>query len=313
VVVVACGDGGEATPTPDAGPPNPLAPPSPEEGVQFAFDIEAPAQTEIWKCLVGPIPGIDGGGFLPFNRVVSKQSPGVHHMDLALLTQTSLEPGVYDCKELYDAHPELMDEIIIYASQSAEQQLTLPEGIVANVPAALNTMLEVHYVNTADAPVSVFTRINAYWIDAADVKGEIWGQAIRDRTLDIPAGGSADEWTRCTMTQDIDLLVVSTHTHALGVKTEVYLWDGAQRGELIYTNEDWMTPLLMDLTAAPIKVKAGQGFEFHCKYQNTGDKDVHWGFGAADEMCNLALVYTPGLQSITCEKVETSDGVLVDP
>jgi hypothetical protein len=114
------------------------------------------------------------------------------------------------------------------------------------------------------------------------------------------------------MTEPIDLLVMSTHTHALAVKTEVYAFDGETRGELLYTNEDWATPLLKDLTQESMHIPMGQGFEFHCHYSNPTSVDVHWGFNAADEMCNLALVYTPGKSTIECRKVETSDGVLVD-
>jgi hypothetical protein len=166
-------------------------------------------------------------------------------------------------------------------------------------------------VNTTDTEQSVFTRINAYLIDGP-ITETIWGQAVRDRWLNVPAGGASDEWTRCEMTGDIDLLVLSTHTHALGVETKVYHWDGVQTGELLYTNNDWQTPLLMDLTQAPIHVPAGQGFEFHCNYQNPGAEAVHWGFKSTDEMCNMALVYTPGDSNLRCAPVETSDGMIVE-
>jgi hypothetical protein len=59
-------------------------------------------------------------------------------------------------------------------------------------------------------------------------------------------------------------------------------------------------------------VPAGQGFELHCHYQNPTDKLVNWGFKASDEMCQMALVYTPGNPSIECKTIATSDGVLGD-
>ena len=311
LATVACG-GNDGPPGVDAGPPNPLAPPAAEDGVQFAMDLTAPAQTEVWKCQVGYIPGVQTGQLLGFNKVVSRQSDSIHHMDLSVLTTVDIPVGTYDCDALYAEHPGLMDEIIIYASQHADQQLQLPPGTVASVPSGLKTMLEVHYVNTTEEEQSVFSRINAYWIDSADVTEAIWGHAVRDRHLVIPKGASVDEWTRCEMNQDIDLLVLSTHTHQLAVETTVYRWDGTQTGELIYTNTDWHAPLLMDLTQQPIHVPAGQGFEFHCKYENPSDVDVGWGFKASDEMCQMALVYTPGNGSIKCEPVETSDGMIVE-
>jgi Copper type II ascorbate-dependent monooxygenase, C-terminal domain len=307
---VACG--GEGGAPPDAGPANPLAPPAPEEGVQFAMDVTAPAQTEVWKCLVGYVPGVQPGQLLDFNLVESKQSANIHHMDLSVLTlaEDDIEPGVYDCTSLYAQHPRLMDELVIYASQHPEQKLQLPPGVVAEVPSGVKTMLEVHYVNTADVEQTVFTRINAYWIDPLAVTNRIWGFAVRDVNLSIPAGGSTDEWTRCQLSEDVDLLVLSTHTHQLARKTEVFRWTGEAVGELIYTNTDWHAPVLMDLTQSPIHLKRGEGLEFHCHYDNPSDHEVRWGFKSTDEMCQMALVYTPGNPSIECQQIASSDGIL---
>jgi hypothetical protein len=321
---VACGDDddeADAAPAADAGAPdaffdpsNPLQPPHPDDGVQFAMDITAPAQTEVWRCVVGPIPGAQPGLLLDFNLVESRQSANIHHMDLSVLTlpEDDIADGDYDCNELYAQYPKLMDEIIIYASQHAEQKLQLPPGVVAEVPSGLKTMLEVHYVNTTDEEQSVYTRVNAYWIDPHDVTALIWGNAVRDRHLTIPKGGSTDEWTRCEMNMDVDLLVLSTHTHQLAVETNVYRWASGETGELVYTNLDWHAPLLMDLTSAPMHVKKGEGFEFHCHYENPSDKDVAWGFSAQDEMCQMAIVYTPGNTAAKCIPVETSDGVILE-
>ncbi len=289
-----------------------LAPPAASDGVQFEFDVEAPPYTEIYKCKVGPIPGAEGG-LMQFNKVESRQSPNVHHMDLAILLLNNFAPGIYDCDELYAAHPSLMDETILYASQLAEQSLTLPPGIVASVPANLMTMQEIHFVNTAPEARKVYSRINAYFLPGDQVKDKIWSTVIRDQNLNIPPNGKIDEWSRCEMNGDVDLLVMSTHTHALGAKTEVFAWDGQVQGEMVYTNTDWHAPPLMDLTKNPVHVPKGHGFEVHCHFENTTMKEVHWGLTSADEMCNLALVFTPGQASLECTTVATSDGVLPGP
>jgi len=39
---------------------------------------------------------------------------------------------------------------------------------------------------------------------------------------------------------------------------------------------------------------------------------VNWGFAAADEMCNMAWVFTPGDSNVRCKVVETSDGQIVE-
>jgi hypothetical protein len=52
-----------------------------------------------------------------------------------------------------------------------------------------------------------------------------------------------------------------------------------------------------------MKVPAGTGFEFACHYKNPSAQPVTWGFKATDEMCQIALVFTPGETTRACEIV----------
>jgi hypothetical protein len=231
----------------------------------------------------------------------------MHHMDLMAiaLAAPNLPPGEYDCAELYEQYPQLMDDgIIIYASQQETQEILLPPGTVAELLPRLRVMHEIHYVNTNDEPVTAYSKINAYAYPAEQVEQSIWGGAVRDLDITIPAGATEHvEWTRCTMNADVDVLFLSSHTHALAEKTVIRTFDGTAAGDIIYTNTDWHAPPLEDFTAAPIRVPAGSGFEFECHYKNSGSMPVKWGFSAAEEMCQIALVYTPGETTRACEIV----------
>ena len=89
--------------------------------------------------------------------------------------------------------------------------------------------------------------------------------------------------------------------------TVVRRFDGpaAGPGEILYTNSDWHAPALEDLTQTPLHIPAGSGFEFECHYENHSGEPVHWGFTAAEEMCQIALVYTPGEATRHCDIVES--------
>lgn len=289
----------------------PLAAPPVSEGLQLGFDFTAPAGTETWKCMIGPLPIHDTTAV---HAVHSLNSSAVHHMDLMVLAYSGAPttPGVHDCAELYRAYPKLMEETILYAGQAAEQSFTFPQGVAALVPAGLTTMYEVHFLNATPSDRRVESRLNVYTMPVEGVKKSVWGGAVRDLSIDIPPGADDHvEWTRCVMTEDIDLLFVSTHTHQLGFKTTVSRFDGSKVQEEIYSNLDWRSPTPRDFTSAPLHVPAGQGFEFACHYRNPTDTAVNWGFLAKDEMCNLALVFTPGDPSIHCKFVETNDGKMV--
>jgi hypothetical protein len=290
------------------GPADPLPPPVATEGFQMAMTATAPAGEEIWLCQVSNIPT---DYWMLVNRVESVQSVGMHHMDVMALafTGVELEPGTYDCGALYEEHPALMEDgLIIYASQSPEQIIQLPEGIAANLPPGISIMQEIHYVNFTDEPVEVFSKVNAYDYPASKLVDTIWGGAVRDVDLAIPAGATHTEWTRCLMNEPVDLLFLSSHTHALGKRVSVNLFDGEAVGERIYENTDWQTPSLKSFGTTPLHRAAGQGVEFACEFDNPTQQDVTWGFNAADEMCQIALVYTPGEAQRACAVVDAGTG-----
>lgn len=311
----SCGDD-KATAAPDPAPAvtvDPLAPPSPEEGFQFAMDVVAPPFTEVWKCKIEKL-AIEKTSHI--NRVVSRQTEAIHHMDVMTLafTGVNIEPGEYDCKGLYDRYPELMEKgVTLFAAQIASQDINLPTGTVATLLPSLVMMHEIHYVNTTEKEVKAYSRINAYTIPGNEVKASIWGGAVRDRHINVPPRSAHEEWTRCTMTDDIDMLFLSSHTHELGKKVTIARFDGQTTGEVIYENTDWQSPKLQDYSGAPLHIKKGEGFEFRCYFQNPRDEEVHWGFRAADEMCQIAIVHTPGDSKIECKVVDSSDGMHAAP
>lgn len=289
--------------------------PAPDEGMQVGFSAVAPAGEEIWKCLVmDQLPTDETWAYV--NRAVHKQTPFVHHMDLMALAfaNVDIEPGEYDCEDLYQGEQsdKLMDDaVILYASQKGDDEVQLPEGIVAEVPTRSPFMYELHYVNTSDEDVVVESYVNAYTIEPEDVRANIWGGATRDLNINIPPQTQDHvEWTRCVMTDDVDLLFMSSHTHELARSFQVRAFDGETvAGDMMYENRDWQSPNLKHFDP-PLKVNKGEGFEFSCHYASNRDTETNWGFTAQDEMCQIALVFTPGDASVECEIVESSDGVI---
>jgi hypothetical protein len=198
-----------------------------------------------------------------------------------------------------------MDQgILIYASQQAQQEILLPEGTAAELLPKMRVMHEIHYVNSTEEEVTVYSKINAYRYAPEKVQQTIWGGAVRDLDINVPAGATDHiEWTRCVMNADVDVLFMSSHTHRLAERTVIRPFNGTTTGDIMYTNTDWHAPPLEDLTNAPVHVPVGSGFEFECHYKNDSTSDVHWGFTAADEMCQIALVYTPGETTRKCDIV----------
>ncbi len=261
---------------------------------------------EAWSCKVSTLPTTD---WTHINAVDSVQNDSMHHMDLMAiqLAAPDLLPGEYDCNDVYARYPALMDNgITIYASQQAEQAVLLPPATSAMLPPATLVMHEIHFVNPTDEPVEAFSVLQAHVVSGDTIRDTIWGGAVRDLDIAIPASARGHiEWTRCVMTEDIDVLFLSSHTHALAERTIIRSFDGTTVGPVLYENTDWHAPPLQDMTATPMRVPAGAGFELECHYNNPTAEEVRWGFSAAEEMCQIALVYTPGESQRICEIVDS--------
>ena len=290
-----------------------LAPPLDGQGFQLSIDVTAPPRSEIWKCVVYPMPNTE---ISAVNSVEYIQTPGMHHMTLSTLGFNSADRiahGEYDCEALYGESSLMQDQVMFFGAQGQDRDtMALPDRTAANFPLNMDVIHEVHFVNVSDEPVHVFSRVNAFTIPQDTVEEQIWGGQVRDETIEIPALGSATEWTRCEMNMDVEVLFLASHTHEKGIRFDIAPFDGETVGEVFYTNDDWHDPKIVQYEA-PLVVPRGTGFEYSCTWDNWRDTPVSYGLAAEDEMCNLAIVHTPFNMSALCEVVETSDGVLWSP
>ena len=286
-----------------------LAPPGEGEGFQLSMFGTAPAASEVWRCDVYDLPTTDVANV---NSVEYLQNPGMHHMSLSttVLAGGAIPAGSYDCNDLYADQAFMEGAIIMFGNQGdAEGTLTLPEGIAASLPAGIQVVHEIHYVNTTEVDIELYSYLNGWTIPDIDVTGGIWGGSVRDENIVIPPGSTHSEWSRCLMNEAVDVLFLASHTHAQGVEFTIAPFDGTSTGEVMYANRDWHDPMIIQYQTA-LSVPAGQGFEFACTWENATDQEVNYGFNSTDEMCNMAIVFTPGSTTAACQVVETSDGVL---
>ena len=274
--------------------------------------MKVPAGKEAWRCEVFTGLDVDADLFTYVNRAESRQTAGMHHADVATLffTGLSLEPGQYDCADLYAEHTELMeDAVTIYASQQPDDELQLPPRTAAQLPVDAQYMYEAHFVNVSDVDIDVVSYLNAYTLPADEVDETIYGKANRDFDINVPAAAVGHvEWTRCVFNKDVDVIFLSGHTHELARNFTLKLFDGVDVGETIYVNDDWHAPPVQRYEPM-IHVAAGTGFEYSCDYTSDRDTDTVWGFKATDEMCQFGYVFLPGDTDISCDTVETSDGL----
>lgn len=292
-----------------------LEPPPEDEGFQLELLATAPAGEEIWICDVRAMPNT---AIANVSWVEVRQNKGTHHVTLSSLgllptPEPPVAYGRYDCNDLYGDASLMEDQVMFYGNQGvAEDEMHLPEGVAATFPPGLHMIHEIHFVNTTNEDIELYNRVNAWTIRDSQVESGIWGGSVRDEHINIPASSEHTEWSRCVMNRDVEVLFLASHTHELGVEFNVRRFDGAETGDIMYTNDDWHVPLI-EQYEEPLIVAEGEGFEWSCTWDNPNDHVVNYGLDSTDEMCNLAVVHTPFDPGALCEVVETSDGVLYDP
>jgi len=284
-----------------------LEPPAPGDGFQMAMSTTVEPGSEAWICSVYPIPITETA---PVHSVEFIQNEGMHHMTLSTtgVNGPEIEYGLHDCNVLYE---QMMDSFtMIFGSQSTDYgDMILPDGIAASLPPDIDIVHEVHFINTTDEPIELYSVVNAYTIPEDEVVAGIWGGQVRDETIHIPANSQHTEWTRCLMNREVDVLFLASHTHDLGVEFTIAPYDGTTVGDVFYRNTDLHDPMIVQYDP-PMPLPVGQGFEYTCTWDNPRDEPIEYGTSTLDEMCNLALVHTPMDILAKCEVVETSDGVL---
>lgn len=308
-LLLACSEPADKDSAGTSGLPT-LTPPPEGEGFQLSMtDITVPPFTEVWLCNVLPIP-VDTA--MNINRVDFLQTAGLHHVTISTpgLVPGLIPYGSYDCNDLY-ADSVLMQEAIMMfgGAGEAEGEMNLPEGVAATLPAGIDIIHEVHYVNTTDKPADLYSWLNAWSIPDDEVVEGIWGGSVRDEFINIPASSTHTEWSRCVFNRDVEIHFLASHAHGRGTSFTIAPFDGSATGEVFYENTDLHSPMITQYDP-PLVVPQGQGFEWACTWRNDDPHEVFYGLTAEDEMCNLAVVHTPFDLSAACEVVETSDGVL---
>jgi hypothetical protein len=300
-----------------------LEAPSSLDGFQLSMYGTAPPFSEVWLCSVYPLP-VEAAGFTAVQSVEYNQNEGTHHFTLSALgfslsgteTESPIEHGTYDCNELYSDSALMEEAVMVFGGQGEPQgEMVFPEGTVANVPATIDVLHEVHFVNPTPDEVEIYSEVNAYTVPQTAVEKSIWGGSVRDENIEIPPNSVHTEWSRCVFNEDVEVLLLAGHQHELGTRFDIANYNGetGEVGEVFFSNDDWHTPNITQYST-PLAMNAGQGFEWTCEWNNTTDETVVYGNDSTDEMCNMAVVFRPveGMISMTaaCEVVEASDGVL---
>jgi hypothetical protein len=222
-------------------------------------------------------------------RWESHMTPGSHHLIL-YFTPTAKHPDgtlTEDCDG--GALP-----IWTYSSQSPDDELTMPDGVGMTVAAGQKAFVQMHYLNTGDAPLTANVSIKGHAYAAGTDYIPAAPFITFHTMINVPPNDTASVEGRCDVPADAKFFVLSTHAHRFSTRTEVRDGD-----DMVFQSDDWEHPGGRSWDAPFYSFK--NELVYRCEYENFTSQPVTTGDSAeTDEMCMAVGFFFPATAPIYC-------------
>jgi hypothetical protein len=257
--------------------------PIPEPDPAF-FDIVTPEATidpGVEKMFCYYLDNQDGE--LAVSTLEALQGQYGHHVVLL----TTVEPKPSGTWEDCSARSEM------WKFRSFVLPVPLPDGNAVRVPQGLQYVVQVHYVNAGEYPILIRDVARLRRVPVADVT--TWVATMTTNVLDITIPpGAATETFDCTLTEDLDLLILGGHMHEHGARFTVEIGPSANELETLYLVDPWQPsyrdfPPVSLFFTAPHHLTAGTVIRTTCEWMNPGGSPIEF----PTEMCT-AFGYLAG-------------------
>lgn len=239
-----------------------------------------------------------------------KQGPGGHHITVYYTTVTR-PPGHHPCTD-----EEMVEWHQIAGSAGDDQpggegQVGLPDGLAIKVPAGVQIVAQMHYINTTGKPYEVQDRVTLNLADRTKLKAYANYFVLVDGVFEVPSGRRQERSSTCTVPQDFQVVLMLGHLHELGQHYKLERVD--ESGKVVETLVDhaWQPlytshpPVKRFETDAPLLIKKGTRLRQTCSWDNTTDAMVRF----PREMCVSFMYYYPDNGEIECPLSNyTTDG-----
>jgi hypothetical protein len=259
---------------------------------------------DVEYCEVTRLPGEPGETYY-VGRMEIAFNEYSHHLILFTVPPGSEAESEYDVGDIVPcqgAH-EFGTVSALGGSQLAYQDIVYPQGVARTVIGGQMAIINYHHLNTSTSDAWGHHAVALHLVDASEIVYQARTFTFVNPAFEVPAGEQASFTTECTFDDDLQLWSLTRHTHQWGTDFEVSFVSDERSSDTFWTSthyeEDtnfrFRTRLGLDTDT--IQMKAGEGFQFTCHFDNTTDEPLRFGYQARDEMCILFGTYwdpTPG-------------------
>lgn len=297
----------------------PLSPPPSGQGFQLKTQATAiPAGKENQDCYFFRVPAT--GGDVYVNRILMRQRPGTHHMNIfRVRTVLGLKGedgevvrGSDDAKNPCWVSSNWADWPLVVNSQISEPgksdtSFDLPEGVAHRFAPGELLMLQSHYVNasTQKTPDVGEVWVNFETLPKDQVRAELGTLFATNQNLMVCPGQQRAFEKVCRTPRPVTVVGANGHFHSRGTRFSMFTWDEKNgTGQQFYESTRWDDPPMA--TGLNVQVPENAGITYRCEFSAPADscgdpsKGCCFTFGPkveTSEHCNAFVYYYPRIDT----------------
>ncbi|MEC8023470.1 MAG: hypothetical protein VX223_06010 [Myxococcota bacterium] len=255
----------------------------------FIGDWDMQPGQEITKCV---LKRLENENEVWVTGITTDLGQGSHHVIVYRSAETEEKTEPFDCFPFLETLGG--NTIPLMITQIPQETLEFPDGVAFKFEPNQMVRIEAHYLNYYPEDITAHADVSFHTIDAADVEAEANMLFYGTPDFNIPAGETYDTgWFFLDVWKEAKVFAITGHTHQYGTNVEIK--HGLQNEDKIdiypldkpfYWDE---APLIQ--FDPPLSFENGEGFEYRCSWNNTGDKNVTFGESANQEMCFFWAYY----------------------
>ncbi len=173
---------------------------------------------------------------------------------------------------------------ILAGVQAPRATVRFPPGVGFTLGPHAVVLLNLHYINGSAKPLRVNGAVNLIEARPGTIAHHARAFQFGTDRIDVPPGQDGSAEARWIAPFPMNVVLLSTHSHKHTTSVDVGLLRAGADAEPLLRTVDYRHPELQGFPT-PLRLGAGDGLRWTCRYHNDTADPVTFGITSNDEMC----------------------------
>lgn len=178
----------------------------------------------------------------------------------------------------------LVSPILAFVQRRGGDDIAFPKSVGVTIGPNQVLLLNSHYVNVGDGPVTLDVAVNFRRARKGSVKLHAKSFQLGTGRIDVPAHGTSATTAEWHAPFPMNVVWTSSHSHKYTEGVDVDVTTGGTTLPVVRTTV-WSEPDFHYFPPPSLRLNVGDTVRWTCRYRNPTDHPVRFGVTADDEMC----------------------------